>query len=705
MNMLSVSSKCFSFDERANGYARGEGFAVIVLKSLAEAINARDTIRAVIRATGTNQDGRTQLVTQPSGDAQEDLIRETYKKAGLHPSSASYIEAHGTGTPVGDPIEANAIGKVFRELRRPENPLIVFQYILTAHSVGSQSEGWGAVKSNIGHLEGASGLAGLIKTVLILERGIIPPNANFRRQNMAIDAEFLKIKAIWPNDGPRIASVNSFGYGGSNAHVIVEDAYHYLRDHNMEANHLTIRTLPSQADPTESQNQERMLPIPDEHSDSALSLKNTHEGASAEKLLIFSAADEEGINRIAAALEELWGVEVISHPVRTNTAFKPSFTFIFTGQGAQWPRMGVELMERYTVFRHYLEICAIALKESGCPWDLIALQIAYIKLLEDLNITPDTVVGHSSGEIAAAYSIGAISIRYAMQVAYYRGLLATDLEDNSKYPSGAMMAVGLSHINIQPYFDAISTQYGHCALVVACINSQSSITVSGDKIQLTSLESMLRAANIFARKLQVNVAYHSPLMNPIAKRYLDAIGDMKEMTIPSSRKTPPIMVSSVTGDQVKAKDLQLGSYWVRNMLSAVDFLQAMNRLCQVQHNPPHKLDRSHRKILTTNTLIEIGPHSALEGPVREIVGNAKADWIEYHTVLARNKSAIGTLLDTAGRLHCRGYSALNFASLNRPDNSSPPACLADLPEYEFDHSHDYWWETRINYLERLDWIY
>jgi acyl transferase domain-containing protein len=185
----------------------------------------------------------------------------------------------------------------------------------------------------------------------------------------------------------------------------------------MEANHLTIRNLPSQADSTELQNEERMLPISHEHTDPALSVQNTHEGASAEKLLIFSAADEEGINRIAAAygnhfrssnmssissnkyldslsytldsrrsslawksfgvlksVEELQNIEqVVSHPIRTNTAFKPSFTFIFTGQGAQWPRMGVELMERYSVFRHYLEICAIALKESGCPWDLIGI--------------------------------------------------------------------------------------------------------------------------------------------------------------------------------------------------------------------------------------------------------------------------------------------------------------------------------------------
>ncbi|TEY39885.1 hypothetical protein BOTCAL_0448g00110 [Botryotinia calthae] len=752
MNMVSVDSKCYSFDDRANGYARGEGFAVIVLKSVDEAISARDTLRAIIRATGTNQDGRTQLVTQPSGDAHEILIKDTYRKAGLHPSSASYIEAHGTGTPVG---EANSIGRVFREHRRADNPLIV-----------------GAVKSNIGHLEGASGLAGLIKTVLILERAIIPPNTNFTRQNMAIDGEYLKIMfptspVPWPHDGQRIASVNSFGYGGSNAHVILQDAYHYLRDNNMEGNHVTLKHPPLQI-PEETQDQPCSTAVTHVNQKRAPPTYNSPLAAIATKLLIFSAADEEGIKRTIEAynnhfrkldpgilssesywdnvsytldsrrsslpwkcfgvfnsIENLQNIDkVISHPTHTDAKFKPSFTFVFTGQGAQWPRMGVELMERYNVFGQYLEMCSAALKSLGCPWSLIeelhrfkatskidfpeysqplctALQIAYIELLRTFNIVPETVLGHSSGEIAAAYSAGALSLQYAMKVAYYKGLLATDLEDDSKYSIGAMMAVGLSETDVQHYFDAISMQYGSCSLVVACINSQSSITVSGDRSQIVLLESMLLVAKIFARKLQVSVAYHSPLMAPIASKYMNVIGDMKEKTIPLCNQFKPKMISSVTGGHVKAKELQLGSYWIKNMLAPVNFLQAMNRLCQVQCEPPHKIDGSHRSILSTNTLIEIGPHSALQGPIREILSKTGADWIEYYPVLKRNQSAIDSILDVAGRLHCRGFSKLNFTSLNRPTGTSPVSCLTDLPGYEFNHSRNYWWESRISKQYRL----
>ncbi|KAF7931398.1 hypothetical protein EAE99_003869 [Botrytis elliptica] len=201
--------------------------------------------------------------------------------------------------------------------------------------------------------------------------------------------------------------------------------------------------------------------------------------------------------------------------------------------------------------------------------------------------------------------------------------------------------------------------------------------------------------------IRVNVAYHSPLMAPIASKYMNAIGDMKDKTIPLCSQFKPKMISSVTGGEVNAKELRLGSYWVKNMLAPVKFLQAMNRLCQVQCKPLHKIDGSHRSILSTNTLIEIGPHSALQGPICEIISKAGADWIEYYSVLKRDRSTIDSILDTAGRLYCRGFSKLNFTSLNRPGNTSLVSCLTDLPEYEFNHSRDYWWESRISKQYRL----
>jgi hypothetical protein len=234
MRFLSPDGLCYSFDERANGYARGEGFGVVVLKLLRNALRDGDTIRAVIRASGSNQDGRSLGLTQPDNVSQNAIIRQTYAAAGLDFDQTRYFEAHGTGTGVGDPIEANAIGSVFAAYRSPEKPLYV-----------------GAVKSNIGHLEGCSGVAGLIKTVLVLEHGIIPPNINFEKVNPKIDPAAVNIifpleNYPWPTNGLRRASINSFGYGGSNAHVILDDAYNYLESRGLKGKHWTAKLPPNQ---------------------------------------------------------------------------------------------------------------------------------------------------------------------------------------------------------------------------------------------------------------------------------------------------------------------------------------------------------------------------------------------------------------------------------------------------------------------------
>jgi hypothetical protein len=234
MRFLSPDSLCYSFDDRANGYSRGEGFGVIVLKCLRDALRDGNTIRAVIRASGSNSDGKSLGLTQPSNTSQKAVIRQAYAAGGLGLDQTRYFEAHGTGTAVGDPIEANAIGNLFAPSRSPEEPLYV-----------------GAVKSNIGHLEGCSGVAGLIKTVLVLEHGMIPPNVNFENINPKIDPAALNIilplkNCPWPTDGLRRASINSFGYGGSNAHVILDDAYNYLKSRNLKGKHRTANSPPSQ---------------------------------------------------------------------------------------------------------------------------------------------------------------------------------------------------------------------------------------------------------------------------------------------------------------------------------------------------------------------------------------------------------------------------------------------------------------------------
>ncbi|GME62534.1 hypothetical protein NX059_007680 [Neofusicoccum parvum] len=276
---LSPDGRCYSFDHKANGYARGEGFGTVIIKPLRNAIRDGDTIRAVVRASGVNQDGRTPSITQPSAVAQAAMIRATYAAGGLDFGTTQYIEAHGTGTSVGDPLEAQAIGEVFRD-SRDAVPLHV-----------------GSVKTNIGHLEGASGLAGLLKTVLVLEKGLIPPNVGFEKPNPSIDTEFPTQLTPWPTAGLRRASVSSFGYGGSNAHVVMEDACNYLRIRNLKGHHSSVdfADYPDSGSNGVKNGQSNGITAGNLNGNTGIGFKG---------LLVLSAADEQGPQRQADALQK-----------------------------------------------------------------------------------------------------------------------------------------------------------------------------------------------------------------------------------------------------------------------------------------------------------------------------------------------------------------------------------------------------------------
>lgn len=400
MNFLSPDSKCFSFDSRANGYSRGEGFGVVIIKPLAKAIEDGDTIRAVIRATASNQDGRTSGITQPSDVAQEQLIRRAYLDGGLDMERTRFFEAHGTGTPLGDPIEAKAIYSAFKNSRPPGEPLYI-----------------GAVKSNIGHLEGASGLAGLIKSILVLENAIIPPNIWFERVNPKIPVEewgidFPLQNTAWPTTGLRRASVNSFGFGGSNAHAVLDDAYHYLRARGLKGRHAT--RAESLIRPTVDAQQ--LITSAQMNGAKHALLKNT-KLACLPKVLVWSASDENGLQRLASVYEAhlskitkchegylddlaytlsekrsrlIWKSYTIASsleqlkvslkkglPSPLRSLKQPRICFIFTGQGAQWFGMGRELL-RYPVFQKSLENAAVYFQNLGCRWFLMGTYSNYM---------------------------------------------------------------------------------------------------------------------------------------------------------------------------------------------------------------------------------------------------------------------------------------------------------------------------------------
>ncbi|TVY80408.1 Highly reducing polyketide synthase azaB [Lachnellula suecica] len=774
MGFLSPDSRCYSFDDRANGYARGEGIGTLVIKRLSDAIKDNDTIRAVIRSTGCNSDGRTPGITQPSKVMQESLIKETYEKAGLDLHTTRYFEAHGTGTAIGDPIEADAIGSVFRTSRTPTDPLYV-----------------GSVKANIGHLEGGSGIAGIIKTVMVLEKGIIPPLANFENLNSKIDAEFWNLRfptepTPWPSKGLRRASVNSFGFGGSNAHCVMEDAYNFLDLRNLEGNHCTtndpsLPTIHASNGKATNGTAPRLLmtgkedtqlstngySVRENNSSSTTDTNgtlseqhtadNNPEGPST-KLLVWSAADEDGLTRLAEAysshfrdlnleaidediylkdlaytldskrsalpwksflltdsLDRLTEMKpMLSAPVRSSK--NPAIAFVFTGQGAQYSRMGLELM-CYPIFREVLQSIDNVFRTLGCKWSLIdelakevessniddpeyaqplctALQIALVETLRHFGIVPSAVIGHSSGEIAAAYTVGGLSLESASQVAYFRGQVAGNLK-RSGQPPQAMMSVNLSEKELEMYLQRIGLFPDSGSITVACINSPSNVTVSGAESAIDILKSHLDISEIFARKIPTGVAYHSPQMNQVVEEYISLIQGLERGKPAFPRIS---MISSTTGDPVSnTKTLSTPEYWAKNMVQPVRFSDAVERLMKPSHTPATNKLGATRLQEIPNELMEIGPHTALQRPVKDILkGISMDETTRYHSVLSRFQRPIKSTLEIAGRLYAIGFP-VNLSNVNQLESGTTKLkTLPDLPGYPFNHSRTYRQASRLS---------
>ncbi|KAI0910920.1 ketoacyl-synt-domain-containing protein [Ustulina deusta] len=653
LSMLSPSSRCYSFDHRANGYGRGEGFGMVVVKRLSDAIRDGNIIRTVIRATGTNHNGKTPSLTSPCSEAQQKLIRDTYHKAGLDLSTTAFVEAHGTGTAMGDPLEARALGSVFGSGRTMGDPLYI-----------------GSVKSNIGHLEGASGLAGLIKVIMMLERGIIPPNANFEEPNPEIDTKRMNIafpreSISWPVFGLRRASVNSFGFGGSNCHIVLEDPFNFLKARGLQGRHLSVDLGAHEQNPATNTVQASAQDIA--HLDNS--------GHELPRLLIWSGSDSKSCSRLLTTYSDFFASRykdfdfervdelalllctrrslllsrcfaIISSPSQlsclSSIASKPvraqgprELVFIFTGQGAQYSKMGEQLLP-YTAFTQSLEMSQEYLRGLGCEWDIIdelrrpegetnihsplysqslctALQIALADLLRSFGVRPHIVVGHSSGEIAAAYSIGILEHESAIKLAYCRGQ-AVDRLGATFERRGAMLAAGLSEDEASRHIASCLRSNPQWEVAIACINSPSSVTLAGDEIAINALETRLKVDGVFVRKLRVSVAYRSPHMEKASSDYRRSIRVLRSSKFEGDR--PPAMISSVTGRPVTAGQLLDPGYWVRNMVSPVLFKQAVINLLSAPES-----ERSCEFL----DVLEIGPHSALQGPFQDIVTSLKTD--------------------------------------------------------------------------------
>ncbi|KAI8628041.1 polyketide synthase [Xylariaceae sp. FL1651] len=689
LGVLNPDGVSYSFDERASGYGRSEGVGAVVLKRMSDALRDGDTIRAVIRNSGCNHDGHSPGLTAPAKESQAELMRKTYAQAGLDPSETRFFEAHGTGTPVGDPIEASAISEMFTPYRSSEEPLYI-----------------GAVKSNIGHSEGASGIASVIKSILTLEGGIIPANAWFENRNSKIPDDwhfqFPTTALPWPQTktGLRRLSINSFGVSGTNAHVVMDDALHFLKEHGYNAPH---RTVDEPQLPSTTTTQKPVM-------------TNGDHAATTPQLFVLSSHDQDGISRLCDAYKQSlpsmsgtlynlaftlaakrthfnWRTAIVANSREslqdafatkqevTRVATETGLAFLFTGQGAQWARMGMELVH-YPVFRQSLESADAYMSTFGSSWSAIGelskdaehsrvneaefsqplctiLQVALVDLLSSWGVSAQAVAGHSSGEIAAAYSVGAISRESAWKIAYWRGYMSAKLVRSDSGLKTTMAAVGL---DFEKALDAIEkvnkTGFQNVGkLTIACMNSKDSQTISGDAAQIDALVEMLKSDKIFARKLTVELAYHSKYMEPMSAEYTKSLGDIQPGSWTSDSPKPKFF-SSTYGSIIDSSKLRDAAYWTKNLVSPVRFYESISG------------ENSQGHLIT-----DVGP---LRNIVNEVRGNAD----------------LQSALQAAGSLFARGIK-IDLVNVNYIDGLKP-SLLTGLPRYPFNHSKEYWCESRLS---------
>ena len=751
LGMLSPDGRSFAFDSRANGYGRGEGVATIIIKRLSDALANNDPIRAVIRETALNQDGKTDTITTPSGAAQIELMRECYRRAGLDPRGTQYFEAHGTGTPTGDPIEASAMAAIFGEGEGRDNE----DYYLRI----------GSVKTNVGHTEAASGLAAMVKGVLCLEKGLIPPTVNYETPNPKLKLDEWRLKLVrsmeeWPDslvDGPRRMSINNFGYGGANAHVILESADPWTLTSGLDLNPVngggnghvngSGHTNGYYVHDTTDNANVLILSARDERgcqqmvSDLKTYLeKNKSLGQDASEQLLRNLSYTLGERRtlfqwVAAhqvRLDEDGTLEAAIQALETprfkpsrRAADRPRIGMVFTGQGAQWNAMGRELLTSYPVFRQSIDEAEAILKDLGADWSLleellrdkkttkvhttsisipvcVALQIALVRLLDSWGITASAVSSHSSGEISAAYAVGALTHRQAMAAAYWRAVLVADETKRAPgAPKGAMAAVGLSVEAVQPYLDRLTKENGKA--VVACVNSPQSVTISGDDAAVQEIEDLCKQDGVFARRLKVQQAYHSHHMDPFAADYRERLRHemargveqyTKQQHLQASKQElKAVFSSAVTGGRVAdIKEIASPDHWVGSLVGAVEFVDAFTEM--VLGNPDDPTGRS------VDVLLEVGPHTALGGPIREILSLPEFEGLDlpYWGCLIRDEHAGDSMRSAALNLFRHGHplviDQINFPVPAYDDES--PQVLTDLPSYPWNHTMRHWQESRVN---------
>ncbi|KYC40370.1 short-chain dehydrogenase [Scytonema hofmannii PCC 7110] len=665
--MLAPDGHCKTFDASADGYARGEGCGILVLKRLSDAIADGDNILALIRGSAVNQDGRSGGLTVPNGPAQQAVIRSALANAGVEPGQVSYVEAHGTGTSLGDPIELRALGAVLGKGRSQDQPLQV-----------------GSVKTNMGHLEAAAGVAGLIKLVLALQHKEIPPHLHLKNPNPHIPWGELPIKITteltpWtPINGKRIAGLSSFGFSGTNAHIVVEEApsreMGRKDDSISEERSLHLLSLSAKSEEALKQLANRFSAAfkanPNLNFADVCFTSNTGRSVFDHKLALVAENTIQACEQLTdfSAGKEASGV-FAGLPQETR---RPKVAFLFTGQGSQYVGMGRQLYEQAPTFRQALDRCDAILRPylqqpllsvlypkdgSNSPIDqtaytqpaLFALEYALYELWRSWGITPNVVMGHSVGEYVAACVAGVFSLEDGLKLIAERSRLMQALP-----PGGEMAAVLADEATVRT---AISP-YGQ-KVAIAAINGPQNVVISGEGESVQAAIAELQAKGIESRRLSVSHAFHSPLMEPM----LDAF-EKQAVTVTYSE--PKIdLISNLTGQLVRGVEVSQASYWRRHVREAVRFADGMKTL-QAQ---------------AIDIFVEIGPHTVLSGMGRQCLPEGSEVWLPS---LRRGQNDWQQLLQSLGTLYANGLN-VDWSGFDRDYQRAK----VSLPTYPF-QGQRYW---------------
>jgi rifamycin polyketide synthase modules 1, 2 and 3 len=674
LRALSPDGRCKAFSASADGYGRGEGCGVIVIKRLSDALASGDRIWALIRGSAVNQDGRSAGLTVPNGKAQQAVVRAALQDAGVESGQVSYVEAHGTGTALGDPLEINSLADVLRP------------------GWASGEEGraplWvGSAKTNIGHLEAAAGIAGLIKTALALHWRHIPAHLHFDEPSPYVDWDKLPIQipretVSWPEpDGGRIAGVSSFGFSGTNAHVLLEEAppaapadteppqprLLVLSAHSPQALLASAHAYADLLSGTESGSVDDEAEPAARWSDIARTAA-LHRAHLPHRLAVVAASAEQAAASLAAAASGQDTREV--RTAQARPVGKLRLIAAYSGQGSQWPGMGDDLMAEPAAAA-IIDRCDAVVRELAgwsvrdaltAPRDVARLdrtevaqpaiftvQAALTELWRRRGIEPDAVVGHSVGEIAAAYAAGVYDLETACALAVHRGMAM-----GSTRGAGAMAAVGLSQEKVRDLINGVAGE-----MSIAAVNSPVSTVVAGDRDVLAALEHKVRARGAFWAIVQEEYAFHSPKMEAVREALIDALDGLE----PGQPSRP--IYSTVTGERADALPLD-AQYWVRNMTEPVLFSQALRAAAGTEHH----------------VVLEIGPKTTLAVPAAQSLDGVGAGVTAIGSMRARY-AARETMLDAAGALYVLGYG------LNQQTLHPGSGHRAQLPGYPWQRER-YW---------------